>query len=28
MKTVGAGEKEECPMRAIPQTSQISNPFL
>jgi hypothetical protein len=28
MKMVGAEEKGECPMRAILQTRQISNPFL
>ena len=28
MKMVGAEEKGECPMRAIFQTRQISNPFL
>ena len=28
MKMVGAGEKEECPMRAMLQMRQISNPFL
>ena len=28
MKMVGAGEKGECPMRAMLQTRQISNPFL
>ena len=27
-KMVGAGEKEESPMRAILQTIQINNPFL
>jgi hypothetical protein len=28
MKMVGAGEKGECPMRAMLQTRQINNPFL
>ena len=28
MKMVGAEEKGECPMRAMLQTRQISNPFL
>jgi len=28
MKMVGAGEKGECPMRAMLQMRQISNPFL
>jgi len=28
MKMVGAGEKGECPMRAMLQTRQIRNPFL
>jgi hypothetical protein len=28
MKMVGAGGKGEFPMRVIPQTRQISNPFL
>jgi len=28
MKIVGVEEKGECPMRAILQTRQISNPFL
>ena len=28
MKMVGAEEKEEYQMRAMPQTRQISNPFL
>jgi hypothetical protein len=27
-KMVGAGEKGECPMRAMFQTRQIRNPFL
>jgi hypothetical protein len=28
MKVVGAGENEECPMRAMLQMRQIRNPFL
>jgi hypothetical protein len=28
LKMVGAEEKGECPMRAMLQTTQISNPFL
>ena len=28
MKVVGAGEKEECLVRVILQTSKINNPFL
>jgi len=28
MKVAGAGEKGECPMKAMLQMRQISNPFL